>query len=186
MSQQSPHDVIAQLSPEDALVVLKALARRDAKAAATIAEIAYDYLQGVEMEEIALTLYEDLESLRVEEVWDRAGPTRHGYVDTGEVAYNMIEGVLEPFLEQLTKYQKLDMRREAQQLCRGLLLGLYRFDQESDSEFKDWAPDAMPAFSQDVLEAWKRDQPDQAERQKMETFLAERLNRWRLRLDSTW
>jgi hypothetical protein len=186
MSQQSPHDVIAQLSPEDALAVLKALARRDAEAAATIAEIAYDYLQGVELEEIAFTLYEDLELLRVEEVWDRAGPTRHGYVDPAEVAYNMIEEVLEPHLEQLTKYQKLDMRSEAQQLCMGLLRGLYRFDQESESEFKDWAPDAMPAYSQDVLQAWKRGQPDQAERQRVETFLAEHLKRWRLRLDRTW
>ncbi len=37
-----------------------------------------------------MMLYDQLDSLEVEEVWDRAGPTRHGYVDPSEAAYEML------------------------------------------------------------------------------------------------
>jgi hypothetical protein len=46
-------------------------------------------------------LYDELDALEVGDVWDRAGPTRHGYVEPSEAADQMIEGVLAPFLEEL-------------------------------------------------------------------------------------
>ncbi len=87
-------------------------------------------LSGEDVEEVAAALYDELDALEVEEVWDRAGRTRHGYVETSEVASQMIEAVLAPYLEELSRYQALGLNLEAGEMCQGLLLGLYQFEHE--------------------------------------------------------
>lgn len=178
MARQDPLDTLEHLSPADALAILRTLARNDAELAARIAEIARARLRGVDLEEIACVLYEELTYLEVEDVWYGAGPTRHGYVEPQDVADEMIAGVLEPYLEDLKKYQRLGMNAEANQLCMGLLLGCYQFEYQGDTEFKDWAPDAMYAYSQTILETWKSGKPEQADMKAVQSFIAERLHNW--------
>lgn len=180
---KDPREIIDQLSPADALAVLKILARTDAETAAQIAEVAAAYLRGVDLEEVAFVLYDELTLLKVEEVWDRAGAKRHGYVDPTDAAYEMIGRVLDPYLQDLKKYQRLGMNAEANQICMGLLLGFYRFDHESDSEFKDWAPDAMNVFPDTVVETWKSGKPSRADAKAVKKFIEEQLRGWGPRLD---
>jgi hypothetical protein len=156
---KDPREIIDHLSPTDALSILRALADSDEELAARIVGIATAHLSEVDPEEVAAVLYDELGALEVEEVWDRAGRTRYGYIEPGEAADQMIEEVLEPFLEELDKYQKISMSTEANRLCMGLLLGLYRFKRESTSEFKDWAPDAPIIFAKAVVDAWKAGSP---------------------------
>ncbi len=80
---KDPHKIIEHLSGSDALSILRILAGSDEQLAARIAEIATVYLSGVDPEEVATILYHELSFLEVEEVWDRAGETRHGYVEPG-------------------------------------------------------------------------------------------------------
>ena len=148
---KDPREIIDHLSPTDALSILRTLANSDEALARRIAEIGMSRLSGVAPEEVAAELYDELDALEVEEVWDRAGETHYGYVEPGEAADQMIEEVLEPFLEELGKYQKLGMNTEANRMCMRLLLGLYRFERESTSEFKGWAPDAPIIFAEAVV-----------------------------------
>jgi len=53
----------------------------------------------------------------------------------------MFEDALESFIEELKKYKKLSMNKEAKTCCMGILKGIYQFEKESTSEFKDWAVD---------------------------------------------
>ena len=122
---KDPQKIINNLSSEDALVVLQQLAAQDEKLAAQIASLALSYLSDVDAEEVTETLSYELESLTPEEVWDRAGNTRYGYVETSEAAEQMIEEVLEPYLEKVRKYLKTGLAREAQQMCQGLMLAIY-------------------------------------------------------------
>ena len=179
---KNPREIIDQLSPNDALAILKALARDDEALAARIAEVATAHLSEVDPEDVAIVLYSELDALAVEEVWDRAGPTRHGYVDPGEAADQMVEEIIEPYLEELKKYQALGMNAEANRMCMGLLLGLYRFDDESTSEFKDWAPDAPSVFAEEVVTVWKDGAPSRAALKALRTFVEEELGRWGARL----
>ncbi len=157
---KNAHEIIDRLSPEDAMAVLKTLARSDEALAACIAEIATAHLSQVDLEEVAFALYEELNALEVEDVWDRAGPKRHGYIDPGEAADEMVDEVITPCLEELKKYRALGMNAEANRMCMGLLLGLYKFEHESTSEFKDWAVDAPSGFAWVVIDAWKAGTPD--------------------------
>lgn len=172
---KDPHEIINHLSPVDALSILRTLAASDEHLARRIAEIAMAHLSGVDPEEVADTLYFELDALEVEEVWDRAGPTRYGYVHPGEAADQMIEEVLEPFLEELQKYQKLGMFVEGRRLCMGLLAGFYRFEHESRSEFKNWAPDAPSSFAWTVADAWKAGAPSCADVKVVQAFIEDEL-----------
>ena len=58
---------------------MRTLAARDSELAARIAEVALAQLRDVDVDLIADMVYNDLEMLEVEEVWDRAGSTRDGY-----------------------------------------------------------------------------------------------------------
>ena len=172
------HEIIEQLSPADANAVLHALASSDETLAARIAEMAMARFNQVDVEEIAAALYDELDALAVEEVWDRSGRTRHGYVEPSEAADQMIEEALAPFLEDLARYQKLGLRAEANRMCEGLLLGFYRFQHESTSEFKNWAPDAPIIFAETVVDAWKAGSPTKSDVRSLKTFIAEELGGW--------
>ncbi len=175
---KGPLEIIEQLSPSDAWSILNTLAKSDAQLAGRIAEMAIDRLSGVDPEEVAAILYDELDALEVEEVWDRAGKTRHGYVETNEAAYQMVEEVLEHYLEDLKKYQQLAMPLEARRLCMGLLAGLYRFEHESKSEFKDWAADAPISFADTVVREWKAGSPRQSDIAAVKKFIDEELGGW--------
>ncbi|MBI2864917.1 MAG: hypothetical protein HYX94_10205 [Chloroflexi bacterium] len=170
--------IIDQLSHADALSVLRALAAGDEQIACRIAKMAGDRLSDVDWEEVADALHAELDALEAEEVWDQAGPKRHGYVDPTDAAFEMVEDVLEPYLDELRKYQKLGMSAEAMQLCRGILAGLYRFERESTSEFKDWAVDAPASFAAEVAKSWKLARPSQADVVALEEFIDRELGTW--------
>ena len=135
-----PHKIIDQLSPNDTLATLKALARGDETLAARIAEIAIACLDQIDLEE----------------VWDRAGPTRHGYVDASEAASEMIQEVIAPYLEEIKKYQTLEMQAQA----------------------NAWAIDAPSGFAWVVVDAWKARAPSRADVKALEMFIEEALGGW--------
>jgi hypothetical protein len=151
-------NIFDEISADDALAILRLLAKEDAKIARRIEQIAVEYLRDVDIEDIASEVYFDLDSIEVEEVWDRSGRTRNGYVEPTEMAFQMFEDALEPFVEEMKKYQRLSMFVEAKNYCMGILNGIYKFEKESISEYKDWAADAPAECSEWVLDEWKKGQ----------------------------
>lgn len=175
---KDPLKVIDQLSHGDALAVLRTLAREDERLAARIAEVAMARMSDVDPEEVSFMLYDELNFLEIEEVWDRAGRTRHGYVEPYEAVDEMMHEVIDPYLEELKKCQKLGMSAEANRVCMGLLWGLYRFEYECTTEFKNWATDAASGFAWFVVDAWKAGSPSQADIAEVRAFIEEELDGW--------
>jgi hypothetical protein len=62
------------------------------------------------------------------------------------------------------------------------LLGLYKFDRESKSEFKNWAVDAPGEFASTVIEAWKAGKPGRKDVAAFKKFIAEELGSWGMHL----
>jgi hypothetical protein len=185
MATRDPSEVINQLSPADALAVLKALSREDKSIAARAAEIAAERLSvsdseavSVDLEEVAFDLYYELELLEVEDVWEQAGRTRHGYVYPSEAADQMIDEIVAPYLDRLKGLNARGMNAQANRLCMSLLLGLYQFKHDSTSEFKDWAPDSLSGFAGVVIKVWKEGAPGQSDFQALEAFIESRLDGW--------
>lgn len=171
-------NIIGRINTTDALAILKILAEEDSNIAKKIEQIAKESLSGVDIEDIASQVYSDLDSIEVEEVWDRSGNTRNGYADPADVAWEMFEEELEPFIEELKKYQDLKMYDEAKNYCMGILKGIYRFEKESKSKYKDWAIDAPGEYFEMVLDVWKKGCKKSKNIKEMEEFIKKNFSDW--------
>ena len=123
------------------------------------------------IDEISEDVYFELNSLDVEDVWDHSGSTRYGYIDPNEYAWELFEETLAPFIKQLKKYDNLSLRTEAKNYCMGILKGIYKFENESSSEYKDWATDAPGENFVTIFENWKKCCSNPEDLHEMEEFI---------------
>ncbi|HJH31179.1 MAG TPA: hypothetical protein C5S50_03110 [Methanosarcinaceae archaeon] len=165
-------DIFDIISADDAYRILQILANENQTIAKQIEQIAVESLVSFEIEDIADDVYLDLNSLEVEDVWYNSGNTRYGYVDPTEYAWEMFEEALEPYMEDIKKYQKLSMPVEAKKCCMGILKGIDKFETESTSEYKDWAVDATSEFLKQVVDEWKKGQNSQEDITEVEKLMA--------------
>jgi hypothetical protein len=66
---------------------------------------------------------------------------------SSEFRTDWFEAALEPFREDMLKYQQLSMLEQAEAVCLGILKGVYDFQWYSKTEFKDWAVDLVEALT---------------------------------------
>jgi hypothetical protein len=166
-------DVLDVLSPEQAATVLDRLAASDPEIRKKAREIALELVGDVDVEELAEAVYWELDSIAVEDVWDNSGPTRDGYVDPGDYAWQLFEEALEPFVEQLGKCQQLGLTDLAKLHCMGILQGIHRFEAESESEYKDWATDAPGEYFVSVFDDWRKGTKSKKDIAEVKRFVQE-------------
>ena len=162
LSNDQMKEVLAEMSGDEALAIIRTLADEDSAIAERIVQIFYENLrdeEGGEVEGVAADVFDELESLEVEELWEKSGSTRYGYVDPHEYAWDMIEERLSPFWEEMRKYQKLGLSAKAKNHCLGIMLGLRRFERDGKNEFKDWAADAPQGYIDRTFSKWKESEP---------------------------
>jgi len=90
----------------------------------------------------------------------------------------MMEEELEPYNNQVTKYLELGMIKEARIYCMGVLKGIYKYAQESKSEFKDWAVDVPGECFGYLLDEWKKKTKNKKDLNEMTTFLKKKCSNW--------
>ena len=134
-------------------------------------KIAEDILAKVDSDVIADDLFHELDAIDVEELWNNSGKTRYGYVDPDDKAWEMFKEVLEPYIEKIRKSLALDMTVEAKNYCLGILKGLQRYEQSSDSEFSDWVGDAPSEFMNEVMDEWQKGNPDPKDIEELEVLI---------------
>lgn len=170
--------VLESITGTDALAILQVLAERHEHLAQEIDAVAKELLSRVEMDDVAAHVQMELECLHVEDVWDRSGATRDGYVDPGEAAWEMFEEALKPFQDEMEKYKQLSMQEESALICQGLLKGIYHFDKESSTEYKEWAADAPGEYFAMMLDDWKTLFEGQPPFSDMQVFLQTHCPDW--------
>jgi hypothetical protein len=170
--------ILQALRGDDALVILRRLADRDPESARVIETMAKDLLSAVDAGDVAAEVQAELESLSVEEVWDRAGPRRDGYSDPGEVAAEMIDRALAPYVHEIEQLIGLDMQVQADGLFRGILRGLYDFGTAPATPFREEAADSVEdQFGAELLN-WRNRLPGHATRPQLDAFVAEFCPKW--------
>ncbi len=179
-SQHMQPKILDTITAADALTILRHLAEQDEKMAERIADVAMELLCGTDLdvEGIAADVQSELESLHVEDVWDRSGTKRDGYVDSGEAAWEMFEEALQPFREEMERYKQLSMRREVKLYCMGILKGLYVFKKESKTEYKDWAVDAPWEYFRRLRREWQEWTKSQKDLAAMDKFVSQNCPDW--------
>jgi len=89
------------ITPEDAKMILKKLILEDPRIAMQVKRIADEMLKGIDIDDVAEEIFYSLNSIEIEEIWDRSGSTRHGYVEPSDKAWNVFGETLEPYQSKL-------------------------------------------------------------------------------------
>ena len=159
-------EAIDEIISDHSISILNRLSREDEDLKKKIEEIALEYMTEVDEEDVADELFDDLDSIPVEDVWHNSGGTAYGYVDPYDLAWEMFEEKVEPYLEEARKYHGLSMFSDMDSYYMGILKGLYQFEKESNSEYKDWAVDAPGDNFKTIKEEWMKKCTDQKEVEK--------------------
>lgn len=149
-------DILDVLTPDQAVTVLKQLMATAPELRRKARQLALKLIGDVDVEGVAEGVFWDLDSIAVEEVWDRSGRKRDGYVDPGDAARQLFEEALASALDALRQFQRLGLMPQAKLQCMGILKGLYRFERESDSKFKAWAVDSPGEYFAVAYREWRK------------------------------
>ena len=170
-------ELMSELTPEQALEVVRRLYEKDSRVREVVLREVRSVLEDADLTEIAEDIFCVLNFLDVHDLWDRSGAQRDGYFSTDEVAAEMMEEELEPFVEQVRRYGRLGMLIQAQTYCMGILYGIYRFDHESKTEFRQWAEDIPFECFRSLLDDWSKDTED-SNREELNEFLKGSCPKW--------
>jgi hypothetical protein len=165
--------ILESLTGSDALSILRILADSDERLAREIDAVAGDLLGEVDVAGMAENVKDELESLDVDDIFDKSGAQRDEYVDPGEAAFQMFEEALAPFLQDIERYRTLGLSEQASACCLGILQGIYDFDRDSSTQYKDWAVDAPEEYFGQVTDAWVNIHHGKPPLSKLEGFVKE-------------
>ncbi len=167
-----------KISPNEAVEILRLLAKDDRIIKQKIIEIVDNIIRDVDIDDICEEIFFVLDGIDVHDLWDRSGSTSHGYSSPEDMAYEMLEEELEPFNSEVIRLCELSMQKEAKLYCMGVLKGIYKYAHESKSEFKEWSVDLPGECFNYLLEDWKKRSKDKLEISEMDSFLKKECRKW--------
>ncbi len=171
-------DIFNNISPSEASQILKQIAKTDKKQKKRIVELAEDLLRDVDVEAVCDDAFDALDGIDVHELWDRAGPRTDGYTSPEDMAVEMFEEALDPFLPELYRLFDLKMHQEAKLYCMGILKGIYKYDEDSGSEFRDWATDVPGESFGYILNEWEKKSINKKDKKEMKDFIGNECRNW--------
>ena len=172
------NDVIKKLTAEQAFEVVKRLSDKGGKIREAVLAEARNLLMAVDVDETADEVFCVLDSIDVQDCWDRSGRSHHGYTEPSEAAVELVEEELQPFYDQAKRYRELGMAEQETTYCMGVILGIYRYEHESKSQFREWCADVPIECAGYLLDKWREQNQDTAPAQAMDEFIRHRCPKW--------
>jgi len=172
------NDIFEKISPDEALEILRQITKTDKKLKKKIVELAESLFRDVNVDEVCGDVFFELDVIDVHELWDRAGSSTNGYTSPEEMAVEMFDEALEPFFQEMYRLLDLEMKQEAKLYCMGIAKGIYQYEEDSTSEFKDWAADVPGESYNNILNEWGKRGIDVKDKKEMEAFLSDACPNW--------
>jgi hypothetical protein len=170
-------DIFDKISPNEALKILRQISKTDNVLKDKIIALAEDLFSDIDIDEICEAVFYELDRIDVHELWDRAGPKTDGYTSPEDMSVEMFEEALEPFVQEMDRLLDLKMHQEAKLYCMGILKGIYQYQENSGSEFKDWATDLPGESFGDILSEWGKS-CDKNDKKEIKTFINKEFPDW--------
>jgi hypothetical protein len=156
----SPCPVLERLEADEARGVLDRLLAAHPDLRLEAEQAARSLLSQVSFESVADDVEQTLRSLDLDDLGSRAGRHRGGYTSPTEAAWELLQEAVDPFLADMKRQMELGLEREALEVCKGVLLGLYRIRDTRGDELLGWAEDfPAEAAAQAVRELAGRRNP---------------------------
>jgi hypothetical protein len=171
-------EVIKKLTAEQAIVVVRRLSEKGGEIRKAVLAEAKKLLLAVDLDETADQVFCVLDSIDVQDCWDRSGKSRYGYTEPSEAAVELVEEELQPFYDQAERYRELRMPAEETTYSMGVILGIYRYEHESKSEFRKWCEDVPLECASYLLDKWRERNQRTASAEAMDEFIQRRCPKW--------
>ena len=171
------NDIFDKISPNEALKILRQITKTDKNLKKKIIELAEDLFRDVDVDEICDAVFDALDGINVHELWDRAGPKTDGYTSPEDMSVEIFEEALEPFVQEMQRLLDLKMHQEAKLYCMGILKGIYQYEEDSGSEFKDWASDVPGESFGYILREWGKN-GNKKDKKEMKNFIKKECPAW--------
>ena len=171
-------DVIDKLTPEQAWQIVRRLADKGGAIREALVAEATGLLTDIDRDDLAQQVFEILDEIDVQDCWNRAGGSRDDYVGPDDAAAEIFEEQLQPYVDQLKRYHDLGMPEQEAAYCEGVILGVYRYEKESKSEFRNWCEDMPAECAGDLLDAWKKRNREKVRRAAMDSFVRAHCPDW--------
>jgi hypothetical protein len=172
------NQIFNKITPDEALDILNTLAKSDKELKKKIIDLAEAIFTDVDFDDVCENVFHALDGIDVHELWDRAGPRTDGYTSPEEMAVEMFEEALEPFFLDMHRLLDLKMNQEAMLCCMGIAKGIYEYEENSTSEFKEWATDIPGEMYGFVIREWKERGITAKDRKKMRSFVQKECPNW--------
>lgn len=112
----------------------------------------------------------DLNSIDIEDAWDRSGPSRYGYTEPWEAAYQLLEEAINPHRNEMKRLHSLGMFSEEMHYCMGIASGLQQFGNEAEGDILELAEDAPGDMAEDIISERKKECTDPKLKAEMTEF----------------
>ncbi len=147
--------VLDRLKPEEARDVLQRLLDVHRELRAEAQQIAKSLLGEVSFEWVADEVEQAVRDLGLDDLGSRAGKHSWGYTSPTEAAWELLEERVSPFIEDMKRQLELDLDAEALEICKGVVLGLYRVRKEQGDDVLQWAPDFPAETAAHAVTTWR-------------------------------
>lgn len=148
--------VLDRLTPGEAAIVLRRLLAAHPDFVDEAEQIARSLLGEVSFESVADEVEHAVRSLDLDDLNSRAGSHAWGYTEPSEAAWELLGEAVDPFLDDMQRQMELGLEAEALEICKGVVLGLYRLHKErSGNAVLDWAPDFPAETAAHVVDTWR-------------------------------
>lgn len=134
-------DSIEPLSGGEAKEALRLLLERHPELRDEAEAVARDIIVDVAAEDIAENVKERVLCVDLEALNSRAGSHSWGYVEPSEAAWGLLEEATQDLVEDMKRGMEVGAERASQEICIGLVLGLYAVRQVKSDGALGWAPD---------------------------------------------
>ncbi len=146
--------VLGTLKADEVLGVLQRLLAAHPNLRKEAESIARSLLAQVSCEEIADEVEEAVSGPDLDDLDGRAGNHERGYVGPDEAASEILEEAAEPLVADIGRHVELGMEAEALELCKGVVLGLYRVRHSGGGTVAEWAPDFPAEAAGNAIDRW--------------------------------
>lgn len=145
--------ILQHLGAEEARRVLLELVGRHPDLSSEVTDLVEKMLGTTSFEWVADDVLEEIVNLEVFDMSNRSGGQPWGYVDPSEAAEEMVREVIEPFIDRIASCAAMGFHDAALELCRGVLLGLYRAERCDASDIVAWMGGGLSVLAQAAIDA---------------------------------
>jgi hypothetical protein len=155
--RRAKHRGLDLLTDDEARAVLQELLSAHPALVPDAEHVANALLATVSFSAVAEHVFEAVQALDLDDL--DAGSTAGGYVEPSEAAWEAIGNALKPYLDDLERRTKLGHEEEAGEVCKGIVVGLYRVEQ-GGFELLEYAEDCASEIAGQAVDMWRRRRRD--------------------------